>query len=167
MLKKSLIYLLSFLIIGSLLGGFGVWFYGTLSLPKTKGSIEIQGISSVEIIRDAAGIPHIFASTDQDAFFALGYVHSQDRFWQMEMHRRIGAGRLSEIFGEKTLKTDQFLRTLRGLQGRFQSLGTLKSAYPENVRILCCRNQRLACSRTCTSPGIRIDGFRTQTLESD
>jgi len=113
MLKKSLIYLLSFLIIGSLLGGFGVWFYGTLSLPKTKGSIEIQGISSsVKIIRDAAGIPHIFASTDQDAFFALGYVHSQDRFWQMEMHRRIGAGRLSEIFGEKTLKTDQFLRTL-------------------------------------------------------
>ncbi len=73
MLKKSLIYLLSFLIIGSLLGGFGVWFYGTLSLTKTKGSIEIQGISSsVKIIRDAAGIPHIFASTDQDAFFAYG-----------------------------------------------------------------------------------------------
>ncbi len=66
----------------------------------------------MKIIRDAAGIPHIFASTDPDAFFALGYVHAQDRLWQMEMHRRIGAGRLSEIFGEKTLKTDQFLRTL-------------------------------------------------------
>ena len=168
MLKKSLIYLLSFLIIGSLLGGFGVWFYGTLSLPKTKGSIKIQGISSsVKIIRDAAGIPHIFASTDQDAFFALGYVHSQDRFWQMEMHRRIGAGRLSEIFGEKTLKTDQFLRTLGVYRTASKAWEHLSPPTQKNVRILCCRNQRLACSRTCTSPGIRIDGFRTQTLESD
>ena len=113
MLKKNIIFLLSLFIIGPILLGIGIWFYGILSLPRTEGITEIRGISSpVKIIRDAAGIPHIFASTDPDAFFALGYVHAQDRLWQMEMHRRIGAGRLSEIFGEKTLKTDQFLRTL-------------------------------------------------------
>ncbi len=50
------------------------------------------------------GIPHIFATTDHDAMFGLGYVHAQDRLWQMEMNRRIGAGRLSEILGDATLE---------------------------------------------------------------
>ncbi|PYQ69847.1 MAG: penicillin amidase, partial [Acidobacteria bacterium] len=65
-----------------------------------------------EIIRDADAIPHIFGATKQDAFFGLGYAHAQDRLWQMEFQRRIGHGRLSEIFGPATIPQDRFLRTV-------------------------------------------------------
>ena len=89
------------------------WLYLLASLPKTVGTVSVVGLDGhVEIVRDQNGVPHIFASTDNDAFFALGYVHAQDRLWQMELQRRIGAGRLSEIMGEATLDVDKFLRTL-------------------------------------------------------
>ena len=105
----------------------GIRFYARRSLPGVEGNLELSGIcEQVRIVRDSRGIPHIFASNDQDAFFGLGFVHAQDRLWQMEIHRRIGAGRLSEIFGEKTLKTDQFLRTLgvyRASRKAWDSLG--------------------------------------------
>jgi len=91
----------------------GVFLYLRSSLPKTSGTVSLAGLhGQVEIVRDVDGVPHIFASTDSDAFFALGYVHAQDRLWQMEFQRRTGAGRLSEIMGEATLDVDKFLRTL-------------------------------------------------------
>ncbi|MBI3373556.1 MAG: penicillin acylase family protein [Betaproteobacteria bacterium] len=91
----------------------GLYFYLRLSLPKIDGEIRIAGISGqVEIMRDAYGIPHIYAASVEDANFALGYVHAQDRLWQMEMNRRIAAGRLAEILGAPALDTDRFLRTL-------------------------------------------------------
>ncbi len=93
-----------------LIGGF---LYLRSSLPKTRGTVTLAGLNGqVEIVRDADGVPHIFAATDHDAYFALGYVHAQDRLWQMEFQRRVGAGRLSEILGDATLDTDKFLRTL-------------------------------------------------------
>src|SRR3970282_2237096 len=58
------------------------------------------------------GIPHIYAGSVRDLFFAQGYVHAQDRFWQMDTWRHIGSGELSEMFGESQLETDTFLRTL-------------------------------------------------------
>lgn len=89
------------------------WLYLRRSLPQVDGAIKLAGLDgSVEVIHDRHGIPYIYASTDHDAFFGLGYAHAQDRLWQMEMQRRIGAGRLSEVFGDKTLETDQFLRTV-------------------------------------------------------
>src|SRR5262249_41615337 len=66
----------------------------------------------VDIVRDADDIPHVFGSTKLDALFGLGYVHAQDRLWQMEFQRRIGHGRLSEIFGATTVRQDRFLRTI-------------------------------------------------------
>jgi penicillin amidase len=91
---------------------FGL-FYLHGSLPQTQGTVHIQGIDGpVEIVRDAEGVPHIFAGSDHDAHFALGYVHAQDRMWQMEMNRRIGNGRLSELLGESTLAIDKFQRTM-------------------------------------------------------
>ena len=66
----------------------------------------------MEIVRDADAIPHIFASAKLDALFGLGYVHAQDRLWQMEFQRRIGHGRLSEVFGAATVPQDRFLRTV-------------------------------------------------------
>jgi len=89
--------------------------YGYLrrSLPVVDGAVVVSGIgNSVEIVRDADNIPHIFASTRLDALYGLGYVHAQDRLWQMEFQRRIGHGRLSEIFGKATVPQDRFLRTI-------------------------------------------------------
>ncbi|HTM61435.1 MAG TPA: penicillin acylase family protein [Burkholderiales bacterium] len=97
------------------LGGAGLagYFYLRLSLPRVSGEIEVAGIDgAVEILRDAHGIPHIFARSERDAQFALGFVHAQDRLWQLEMNRRIASGRLAEILGPAALDTDRFLRTL-------------------------------------------------------
>jgi penicillin amidase len=83
------------------------------SLPVVDGTIGVPGVSApIDIVRDADDVPHIFAATRRDALCGLGYVHAQDRLWQMEMQRRIGNGRLSEIFGAATLAQDRFLRTV-------------------------------------------------------
>ena len=108
-LRVVLIVLLV-IIIAAPLGG---WLLLRRSLPRISGTDRVAGLNGpVQIVRDSHGIPYITAATDHDAFFALGYVHAQDRLWQMEMQRRIGAGRLSEVLGKATVKTDQFLRTL-------------------------------------------------------
>lgn len=93
---------------------FGAWILLTRqSYPKTRGRIVAEGLDApVEIYRDRYGIPHIYAQTVEDLFFAQGLVHAQDRFWQMEFQRRLGTGRLSELFGKKLLETDKFLRLL-------------------------------------------------------
>lgn len=81
--------------------------------PVIDGEVAIQGLDgTVEIVRDQDGVPHIYASTIHDIFVAQGYVHAQDRFWQMDTWRHIGAGRISEMFGEDQIETDAFLRTM-------------------------------------------------------
>lgn len=83
------------------------------SFPQIDGEIELEGLNGpVDIYRDAMGIPHIYAATTHDLFFAQGYVHAQDRFWQMDFWRHLGSARLSEMFGESQVETDAFLRTL-------------------------------------------------------
>jgi penicillin amidase len=84
------------------------------SLPVVDGVVTVAGLSApLDIVREgSSGIPHVQAATRLDAFVGLGYVHAQDRLWQMEFQRRIAHGRLSEIFGEATLPQDRFLRTL-------------------------------------------------------
>lgn len=107
-----------------LLGGFAVLVLcaavlggiASRTLPRTQGvvmlSSPLQPAAVVRIERDAAGIPTIRASGANDASFGLGFAHAQDRLWQMETHRRIGAGRLAEVFGPGALDTDRFLRAL-------------------------------------------------------
>lgn len=91
----------------------GGWLYLRSSLPQTDGTIVIGGLSApVSITRDAHGIPTIVAKTDTDAAFALGYVHAQDRLFQMDLMRRYGAGRLAAWFGAVALPADRFTRTL-------------------------------------------------------
>ncbi len=83
------------------------------SFPQIEGEIKLEGLEGqVDVYRDAMGIPHIYATTTHDLFFAQGYVHAQERFWQMDTWRHIGSGTLSEMFGEGQVKTDSFLRTL-------------------------------------------------------
>lgn len=91
--------------------GTVAWLY--TSLPKTAGTVEIAGLTApIEIVRDAKGVPHIFAASEADGWYALGYVHAQDRLWQMELMRRLGAGRLSEVVGPRALPSDRFMRVL-------------------------------------------------------
>ena len=81
--------------------------------PTTGGRLTVPGLGApVEVMRDQWGVPHIFAQSAHDLFFTQGYIHAQDRLWQMEFNRRLASGRLSEIFGETTLPTDRFLRTV-------------------------------------------------------
>jgi len=125
----------------ALAGGGGGYLWLRTSLPQTEGSVTLSGLSGpVEIFRDAHGIPHIFAQSDADAYYALGFLHAQDRLWQMETGRRAGAGRLSEIFGRRTLESDVFLRTLgihRRAEQSFAALDpstrTLIEAYTAGV----------------------------------
>ncbi len=84
------------------------------SLPITSGKLEVEGLkNNVTIVRDGFGIPHIKAQSEKDLFFALGFSMASDRLFQMDIMRRIASGRLSEIFGNKTLKIDILLRNLR------------------------------------------------------
>ena len=81
--------------------------------PKTSGRIDVPGLQAeVTVIRDAMGVPHIYAENEADLFFAMGYVHAQDRFWQMEFWRHISLGRISEIAGSATVDSDKFIRTM-------------------------------------------------------
>jgi penicillin G amidase len=83
------------------------------SLPLLAGRLQAAGLSqSVQIKRDASDVTHIFAQTDSDAAFALGYTHAQERSWQLETNRRVMHGLLSEAFGAATLQTDQLIRSL-------------------------------------------------------
>src|SRR4029079_15333970 len=83
------------------------------SLPQIDGTITVAGASApIDVVRDADAIPHIFAATKADALFGLGYVHAEGRLWQMELQRRIGFGRLSEVLGAAALPQDRFLRTV-------------------------------------------------------
>jgi penicillin amidase len=90
-----------------------VWYFASRSLPDYDRSTIVAGISDkVEIVRDTANVPHIFGTSDADVFFALGYAHAQDRLWQMTMLRRTAQGRLSELFGTRTLSIDTLMRRL-------------------------------------------------------
>src|SRR5690349_7518068 len=96
-----------------LVAAFAAYAWLRQSLPRTEGDITLQGMRApIEILRDAYGVPHVFAQSIDDAYYALGFLHAQDRLWQLEMNRRIGAGRLAEVLGRPAHETDRFLRTL-------------------------------------------------------
>lgn len=112
-LKKALLGILVFLVVLALvLGGGGVYLVRR-NFPQTSGTLVVPGLQAeVRVLRDKWGIPHIYAQNNHDLFFAQGYVHAQDRMWQMEFWRRIGMGRLAEILGKSALESDKFLRTV-------------------------------------------------------
>jgi penicillin amidase len=81
--------------------------------PQVTGTLAVKGLNAqATVIRDSAGIIQISADSTHDLFFSQGYVHAQERMWQMEISRRIGAGRLSELFGKSQVDTDRYIRTL-------------------------------------------------------
>ena len=104
-------------------------------LPQIDGRIEVPGLAGeVEVLRDPWGIPHIYASGLDDLFFAQGFVQAQDRLWQMEMYRRAGEGRLSEVLGAEALQHDRVARLLM-FRGPFDD-AEFTTYHPEGRRIL-------------------------------
>lgn len=95
------------------LAGLGVFAALRRPLPRTTGTFKLPGLRApVEVVRDRWGVPHIYAADEHDLFAAQGYVHAQDRLWQMEFQRRLAHGQLAEIFGEVALPSDRFIRIL-------------------------------------------------------
>ena len=91
----------------------GVWLFTKTLHPTYNGELELANISDkVTVYYDEVGVPHINAENQKDAYTALGYVHAQDRLWQMELIRRIAAGRLAEVFGKELVRTDKFFSGL-------------------------------------------------------
>lgn len=95
------------------IAGAGVGLWLTRSVPEASGTAVLPGLNApVEIVRDSNAIPHILSASRHDAFFALGYAHAQDRLFQMEIFRRFGRGRLSEIAGGLAIDADIYARTI-------------------------------------------------------
>ncbi len=151
------------IVVASLLGlisvivaGVVVWFW--LSTPKLDGTVAVPGSGAqIEIVRDAYGVPHIFAATPNDAYFGLGFVHAQDRLFQMEQQRRLAQGRLSELMGASTLRFDKFFRLLnltgfaeQNLSGLNDGTRQALDAYAAGV------NAYLATNRGATSPELTL-----------
>src|SRR5215216_1266254 len=124
-MKKTGVFLIRGLIVivvlVLILGGAGIYYFKSYlpntiapkSFPQIDGETQLEGLdASVDVYRDNMGIPHSYATTSHDLFFAQGYVHAQERFWQMDTWRHIGSGTLSEMFGKGQMDTDTFLRTL-------------------------------------------------------
>ncbi len=100
---------------------FGLALYAWRTLPQTSGERSLPGlIAPVKVHRDASDVTHIIASDPRDAWFTIGFVHAQERGWQMEFNRRVMRGRLSEVLGAATLDTDRLMRTL-GLHAAAQA----------------------------------------------
>nr|BFF39827.1 penicillin acylase family protein [Tenacibaculum mesophilum] len=109
LLKKSLKIVLLLLVLLSV----GIWLFTKTLHPTYKGELELNSISDkVTVYYDEVGVPHINAQNQLDAYTALGYVHAQDRLWQMELIRRISAGRLAEVFGKDLVRVDKFFSGL-------------------------------------------------------
>lgn len=129
LIKKGLKILL-ILVVLLFVGG---WLYTKTLHPTYHGNLALTSLSEEVVVRyDTVGVPHIEAENQQDAYRALGFVHAQDRLWQMELIRRIAAGRLSEIFGKQLLKTDVFFSGLgieEASEKTIHNLDTTSEAY--------------------------------------
>lgn len=103
---------IAFLLLGLLIV-VAAYLYLLTTKPTLDGSLQLPGLKAeVEVLYDEWGIPHIYAQHEEDAYYALGYVHAQDRLFQMEMLRRAASGRLAEVLGSELVDVDKFFRTL-------------------------------------------------------
>lgn len=127
--------ILAFFLLSLLIAAASAALWLVSSLPVTEGRIALPGLSApVTVERDGWGVPTIRAANERDAAFALGYVHAQDRLYQMEQMRRVGAGRLAEIVGERALPMDRIMRTFglyRAAEAQLAGLSPELRAYLE------------------------------------
>ena len=135
--RLALLLLAAFLVAGGFLAA-----HILRSLPQLDGTVKLTGLSApVSITRDAADITHIEGATVLDTWRALGFVHAQERGWQLEFNRRLMRGELSEILGSATVDTDKLMRTLgimdmakKQLQGLSPATRSALQAYSEGIQ---------------------------------
>lgn len=141
-LRGLLTFVLVVVILVAAVGGGGFLYLTRRAFPQTDGTVQVSGVASpITIIRDKSGIPHIYASNLHDLFFAQGYVHAQDRLWQMEVNRRGVAGQSSQLMpSTSNLEQDKFVRTLgwrRAAQADYDALDNqpkaILQAYADGV----------------------------------
>ena len=126
-IKKVLLGLLAVVVLLVL----GLCIYGFYLKPKYEGEVQLKNIEKeTPVYFDEFGVPHIYADNSKDAMETLGYVHAQDRLWQMELMRRIAPGRLSEIFGSVALKNDTFFAGLGIEEASAVAIATLDKKSP-------------------------------------
>ncbi|MGB7818365.1 MAG: penicillin acylase family protein [Ornithinibacter sp.] len=126
-IRRVLLGLLALVVVVALVAGVVVVTAVRDSLPKTSGEIALTGLDAeVSVLRDESGIPHIYGDSITDLARAQGYVHAQERFFQMDLRRHITAGRLSELVGPSGLETDRVIRTMDWRGVAEQELPTLK-----------------------------------------
>ena len=124
---RILTVLVVIVVVLGLVAGGGFFYISRKPFPQISGTLRVSGLQgNVTVIRDKWGVPHIYADSPHDLFLAQGYVTSQDRLWQMEFWRRIGAGRLSEVLGKSALGNDLFIRAIgwrRASEADYKLLG--------------------------------------------
>ena len=157
---KLLFLLLVLAIFGS--GGY-LYYRGRASLPQLDGSLKLTGLSApVEVLRDPFGVPHIFGTAAEDIARATGFVHAQDRLFQMELSRRLGTGTVAEVLGEPGLSLDRRVRRIGlGLAAQTE----LERTDPEARAILDAyapRRERLL-DRTGGQPSAGVSDTRLET----
>ncbi|MFI5237517.1 MAG: penicillin acylase family protein, partial [Ignavibacteriales bacterium] len=131
---KVTIGILASLIIIFLVGGYILYNSLTESLPVYEGELKTSLLKSeVQIYFDSLAVPYVYAESDEDAAFALGYLHSRERMFSMDLMRRAGEGRLSEIFGVETVPFDRMFRTV----GIYRTATMIKERMnPEGLKLL-------------------------------
>ncbi|MFC6086762.1 penicillin acylase family protein [Sphaerisporangium aureirubrum] len=121
------------LVLALLLAGVVTWTVRR-SFPQVDGELRLPGLQAkATVLRDGHGIPQIYADTPHDLFMAQGYVHAQDRFWEMDFRRKTTAGRLSELFGAATLDVDKVVRTLGWRRTAERELPLLSAATRQSL----------------------------------
>lgn len=131
-MKKLLYALLGLLGVFALALLLGRWWLGR-SVPDYDAEAQLAGLGApVEVWRDSLGVPHVWARSEADLYRAMGWVHAQDRLWQMELFRRVADGRLAEVLGADVVDTDRFLRTV----GMGRAAGLNEERLPPDERAL-------------------------------
>jgi penicillin amidase len=111
---KWLVRILSALVCLAIAASISLWIYLRSTVPDWSGKIEINSlIEPVHIIRDHYGIPHVYAENEEDIYFAAGFIHAQERFFQMDVSRRYAGGRLAELIGRKSVTSDRKMKNLQ------------------------------------------------------
>lgn len=157
------------LLLGLLLAGFATYTVRQ-SFPSESGAIALPNLQAeVEVQRDKWGIPHIYAANSHDLFMAQGYIHAQDRFWQMDFWRHIGSGRLAEMFGASQVETDKYLRTMGWARVAQQEIKLVNpemkgylQAYAEGVNAYLAEHQGSAISLEYTVLKLLNPGYKPE-----
>ncbi|MFI6583539.1 penicillin acylase family protein [Embleya sp. NPDC050493] len=154
------------------IGGLGWWGWQLSrdSFPQTSGTVRVPGLTGkVDVVRDAQGIPQVYADTSEDLFRGQGYVHAQDRFWEMDVRRHMTAGRLSEMFGSGQVDNDKFLRTLGWRKVAEQEYAALPpesqkflQAYSEGVNAYLKDHKGADASFEYALLGVVHDGYKAE-----